>query len=85
MIKKMKWSLAVSAKNREWMDAREDFLPLKVIRRYLKLVHLFCQENDLMSMVLEEALECDLPFEMQYWPEKFWPAGDLELVAMSKK
>jgi len=68
----------------EWMDAREDFLPLMVIRKYLKLVHLFCQENDLMSMDLEEALECDLPFEMQFWPEKFWPAGDLRLVAKEK-
>ena len=69
----------------EWMDSGEDFLPLMVIRRYFKLVHLFCLEKDLMSMDLDEALEYDLPFEMQYWPEKFWPAGDLKLVAKSKK
>ncbi len=69
----------------EWMETSEDFLPLMVLRRYFKLVHLFCQENDLMNMDLEEALEYELPFEMQYWPEKFWPAGDIKLVAKSKK
>jgi len=68
----------------EWMDANEDFLPLMVIRRYLKLVHLYCQENDLLGMELDKALEYELPFRMEFWPEKFWRAGDLRLVATKK-
>lgn len=68
----------------EWMDAKNDFLPLMVIRRYLKLVHLYCQENDLLGMDALEAIDYELPFKMDTWPEKFWPAGDLKLVAKEK-
>ena len=37
----------------EWMDKRDEFPPLHLLRRYLKLAIAYCVEHDLMHAVLE--------------------------------
>ena len=59
----------------EWMIYKEDFFPLMVIRRYLKLTFQYCDENGLLDLPVEEAEQMELPFKVQYIPTDF-PAPD---------
>ena len=37
----------------EWMNDTDNFLPLMVIRRYLKLVYKYCLDNKLLNVEIE--------------------------------
>jgi len=52
----------------EWMDYRGQFLPLMIIRRYLKLTFNYCSENDLLDKEIEELKEMELPFRIDFLP-----------------
>jgi len=55
----------------EWMKYREEFLPLTIIRRYLKLVYKFCYDNDLLDKKIEELATMKLPFEITLLPTNY--------------
>lgn len=63
----------------EWMDFRGKFLPLMIIRRYLKLTISYCLENDLMGKRIEDMDNLLLPFKIRYIPITFPAPGQLEL------
>ena len=50
----------------DWMPQRNQFLPLLLLRRYLKLAIELCRERELMNTNLEEAP--DLPFSLSTVP-----------------
>ncbi|MHC9538980.1 MAG: HNH endonuclease [Vulcanimicrobiota bacterium] len=52
----------------EWMDFQEQFLPLMVIRRYLKLTFHYCVEKNLIDKTIEELREMELPFKIELLP-----------------
>lgn len=52
----------------EWMIFRKQFLPLMVIRRYLKLTFKYCIENDLIDKQVIELKELELPFKIEFLP-----------------
>jgi len=56
-----------------WMRAREQFPPLKPLRRYLKLAIIFSTENNFMSVPMEEIdnLKPTLPFSPSLLPFEF--------------
>lgn len=68
----------------EWMNDRGDFLPLMIIRRYLKLVFQYCFQNDLLDKLVEEVEEMKLPFDIEYIPTKFPKPTEL-CLNMTKK
>jgi hypothetical protein len=63
----------------EWMNYREEFLPLMIIRRYLKLVFRYCSENGLLEKMVEEVKEMKLPFKIEYIPTKYPKPRELKL------
>ena len=55
----------------EWMIFRNEFLPLMIIRRYLKLVYKYSNENNLLDKTVSELEKVELPFKIQYLPTEF--------------
>jgi 5-methylcytosine-specific restriction endonuclease McrA len=64
----------------EWMNFRDEFLPLMVIRRYLKLCIYYCLENDLMDKNLSEVDVSTLPFKLHLIPLKYPRPSTLKLT-----
>lgn len=66
----------------EWMEYKEEFLPLMIIRRYLKLTINYCIENDLMEQEVIKISELsNLPFKLKYIPIKYPGPKELKLVS----
>jgi len=63
----------------EWMNYRKEFLPLMIIRRYLKLVFKYCSANRLLEKTVEEVKEMELPFKVEYIPTKYPKPNELKL------
>jgi len=55
----------------EWMYKKNKFLPLMVIRRYLKLTYQYCDENQLLDKKVDELNNKELPFKIECIPTKF--------------
>ena len=63
----------------EWMTNKDTFPSIWLLRRYLKLVAPYCEENDLLNVPLSDALERDLPFDLTLLPHVFPPVTELRL------
>lgn len=63
----------------EWMIYQEDFFPLMIIRRYLKLTFQYCEEEGLLDLLVEEAKEMELPSKVEYIPVDFPNPDSLRL------
>ena len=63
----------------EWMNFREQFLPLMVIRRYLKLTFNYCIENNIIDMKIEELKDMELPFKIDLLPTSYPSPNELIL------
>jgi hypothetical protein len=68
----------------EWMDSRGRFLPLMVIRRYLKLVFNYCLDNDLIDKKVGELKGLELPFKIDFLPISFPNPNELILINENK-
>ncbi len=55
----------------EWMNVRGEFLPLMIIRRYLKLTFNYCLENQLIDKNIEELKDLELPFKIELLPTSY--------------
>jgi len=67
----------------EWMNTRSQFLPLMVIRRYLKLTFNYCNSNNLLDRKIEELSSLELPFKIELMPTKF-PKPHLLVLNMER-
>ena len=63
----------------QWMDSRNAFPAVLLLRRYLKLVARHCTENDLLQLAVPDAMERDLPFDLSLLPHLFPPLSELTL------
>jgi len=63
----------------EWMVLRQKFLPLMIIRRYLKLVYNYCSEKNMLNKQIEEIKGMALPFEIRYLPLSYPAPSELVL------
>lgn len=63
----------------EWMAIRNQFLPLMVIRRYLKLTYNYCNDNGLLDKQIDELLLMNLPFRIDLLPTIFPDPNSLVL------
>ena len=55
----------------EWMNFRGEFLPLMIIRRYLKLTFNYCLENQIIDKNIEELKDLELSFKIELLPTLF--------------
>ena len=69
----------------EWMIFRNEFLPLMIIRRYLKLVYKYSNENNLLDKDISELEKLELPFKIQYLPTEFPKPRFLKLNITEKE
>lgn len=65
----------------EWMALRGHFLPLMVIRRYLKLTFYYCSENGILDKLIDELKQMKLPFKIELLPTNFPKPNELKLNA----
>lgn len=65
----------------EWMDYKNTFPPLMISRRYLKLVIIYCIENDLMECSVEDLTNQNIPFNIEHIPVSYPKPCELLLVA----
>ena len=63
----------------EWMNVKERFLPLMIIRRYLKLTFSYCVEHDLIDKNIEGIKELELPFKIELLPTSYPSPSELIL------
>ena len=63
----------------EWMNFRGQFLPLMIIRRYLKLTYNYCVHNNLIDKHIEELKGLDLPFKIDLLPTSYPNPTELKL------
>ena len=63
----------------EWMNFRGQFLPLMIIRRYIKLTFNYCLENNLMDKKIEELNGLELPFKIDLLPTSYPNPNELIL------
>lgn len=68
----------------EWMAFRGQFLPLMVIRRYLKLTFNYCNEKGLIDRQISELAEMELPFRIDLLPTNF-PKPNLLILNIDEK
>ena len=61
----------------EWAAKRETFLPLSLIRRYLKLAIRHSVENDLLNIPVTDHDRVVLPFSIDFIPMKYPKPDDL--------
>ena len=64
----------------EWMGYRNAFPPLMILRRYLKLVVIYCVENDLMESEISEVRNQKHPFNIDFIPVSYPKPRELVLV-----
>ena len=63
----------------EWMEYKNEFFPLMVIRRYLKLSFDYFQNNNLLESKIEDVELLDLPVNVKFIPVKYPNPDTLKL------
>ena len=62
----------------EWMQSRSAFPSILLLRRYLKIVTRYCQQQGCLDMYLSELGDVNLPFDLRRLPDRFPPLGELK-------
>lgn len=68
----------------EWMNFRGQFLPLMIIRRYLKLTFNYCNTNNLLDRNIDDLKTMELPFKIEFLPTEFPKPNKLVLNITEK-
>ena len=55
----------------QWYIDKDEFPPLMIIRRYLKLIYNYCLEKGLLEINSDELVDKKLPFDITLIPIKF--------------
>ena len=63
----------------EWFVSQNQFPPILLLRRYLKLVYQFCEQNDLLNELVEQVDDSNFPFKFQSIPRNYPTASQLIL------
>ena len=64
----------------EWMNLKNKFPPLMILRRYLKLIIEFCKKENLMASHIENLHNKNYPFKIELVPVKFPKPNLLKMV-----
>ena len=64
----------------EWMNYKNIFPPILLLRRYTKIVARYCEEHELLDLMLDHLDEGPaMPFDVRMLPTKFPPLEELTL------
>ena len=63
----------------EWTLSQGSFPPILLLRRYMKLVARYCEQNGLMDADLCGVGEKEIPFDLRKLPTAFPPLSELKL------
>lgn len=63
----------------EWFYSKNEFPPILILRRYLKLVYAYCIENNLLDCKIDSIDKTLLPFNLDYIPTNFPQPNDIVL------
>jgi hypothetical protein len=63
----------------EWMNIQGKFLPLMIIRRYLKLTFNYCLENNIIDKKIKDLKDLELPFNINLLPISYPEPNKLTL------
>lgn len=69
----------------EWHYKHNEFPSLLVLRRYLKLVYSYCDEQNLLDLSIDDALSMTLPFNLKLIPIDYPIPDKLVLYKTDKK
>lgn len=69
----------------EWMNFKGQFLPLMIIRRYLKMTFKYCITNNLIDKNIEELQDLELPFKINFLPTNYPQPKELKLTVEQNK
>lgn len=69
----------------EWAATREQFLPLMIVRRYLKLIYRWCEERALLDSPWKTIETTEAPFKLQYLPLKYPAPKALVLSVVARQ
>ena len=64
----------------EWMHSKDQFPPLMILRRYLKLIIEFCDTRNLMDSPIENLRNQNYPFNIELVPVSFPKPNLLEMT-----
>ncbi|MDT8334441.1 MAG: HNH endonuclease [Desulfurivibrionaceae bacterium] len=64
----------------EWMNLKNQFPPLMILRRYLKLIIEYCDNQNLMDFPIEELRNKNYPFNIEFVPVNFPKPSQLKMV-----
>jgi len=67
----------------EWMRHRNSFPPLMILRRYLKLVVCYCEDNGLMDCAVDDLKGRELPFRIELIPIDYPDPSELVMAVDS--
>ena len=62
-----------------WAQTKGFFPSILILRRYIKIVARFCEENGHMEAALDEVEDADMPFDVRLLPTKFPSLAELKL------
>jgi len=68
----------------EWMHSKNEFLPIFIIRRYIKLVYYHAEENNLLALSMQDLKKMTLPYKPEFIPISYPPPAILKLYAKNK-
>lgn len=68
-----------------WMESKNMFPPINVLRRYLKLAIAYCEEHDLIDVPVDSVDLESLPFELMKLPQDYPPPSELVLWTPARK
>jgi len=63
----------------EWMRSKRSFPSILLLRRYLKIVAHYCEQDGCMDAMLSAVNDMDLPFDLALLPMELPPLKDLKL------
>jgi hypothetical protein len=63
----------------DWMRSKGSFPPILLLRRYMKIVAHYCEQNGYMDEELSAVDDLHLPFDLRLLPMELPPLSDLRL------
>lgn len=65
----------------EWMNTKDEFLPLMVIRRYLKLLYYQAEKHNMLDLSISELSEMTISYNVKHIPTSYPKPDKLKLIA----
>jgi hypothetical protein len=69
----------------EWYASRQEFPPLTLLRRYLKLLAAHCVSKEILDLPIAEAAREAHPFRIDLVPVRYPPPGELHRWPCSER